>query len=83
MISYIAMILSLSGAMICALGKPSLMVYAKLIWLVANVLWIYIGINQGLTSLVLTYVGFLLIEGYGLYKWAGYRDVDNRDKYSS
>lgn len=64
-IEYMATSLSIIGALLNAL----LIWICFIIWIFANILWIYVGYKKQLNGMILTFIVFTITSLMGLYIW--------------
>ncbi len=69
LIEITATIVSLSATGIMSFGKPDLVKYSLMLWILGSVLWFIIGYNTHVYGLMIVNTGMILFEIWALYKW--------------
>ena len=72
-IDWIAFGFSFIGCIFTVQGKPELIKYGFIFWVIGGVLWIIYTYSAGLWSLVAVNVLFTIVEVFGVYKWYKYK----------
>lgn len=68
-IDVIATAASIIGAILTASGKPSWMPASLTVYIIGSVFWGIYAFQTNQMPLLVLNVVFILIEGWGLYKW--------------
>ena len=64
-VEYSATILSITGAIL----NIFMLWICFVVWIIANILWIYLGYKKEIKGMVLTFIVFLITSISGLYLW--------------
>lgn len=68
-ITYLAVFLSCCGGYCLTRAKAGYMVICMLLYITASSIWIYYSFLNGIYSLALNAIIYIVIESFGLYKW--------------